>query len=354
MKYTLLYCSLALALSGLGGTASAQASPSSTEGVKPAQVVEAVIAQMNRHYVFPTVAKQVEVGLKRKLSAKAFDGVADGDALAAALTDELVKITGDKHIVVGYSADPRAPGGDAGPGGEEKAAMRELERQHNFGVERVERLPFNIGYIELQGFANLADAGDTLSAAMALVAHTEALIVDLRQNHGGEPSTVAFALSYLFDERTHLNDLHWREGGRIEQFWTHDWVPGKRFGQTKPVYVLISGDTFSGGEEFAYDLQNLKRATLVGEVTGGGANPGDLRPLTPHFEMFVPSGRAVNPVSQTNWEGRGVQPDIAVARTQALEVAQSRLLQRMLESEKDPRRQASLKKRLAELNVALK
>jgi len=349
MKPTFLHCGIALAVFCLCGATSTQAAQAPADGIKPPQVVEAVIGQMNRHYVFPEVAKKVEAGLKSKLSAKAFDKAADGEALAAALTDELVKLTGDKHIRVGYSAEPLPPNDGASPSAEEKAAMREMERQHNFGVERVERLPFNIGYVDLHGFAALADAGDTIAAAMSLVANTDALIIDLRQNHGGEPSTVAFALSYLFDERTHLNDLHWREGGRTEQYWTHDWVPGKRFGQSKPVYVLTSGNTFSGGEEFAYDLKNLKRATLVGEVTGGGANPGDMRRLTAHFEMFVPSGRAVSPITHTNWEGSGVQPDVMVNEARALDVAQSRLLQSMLEREQNPRRKASLQRRLDEL-----
>jgi hypothetical protein len=350
MKPTFLHCSVALAVFSLAGATSAQAAQTPADGVKPPQVVEAVIGQMNRHYVFPEMAKRVEAGLKSKLAAKAFDKAADGDALAAALTDELVKITGDKHIRVGYSAEPLPPSGDAGPSAEEKAAMREMERQHNFGVERVERLPFNIGYVDLHGFAALADAGDTIAAAMSLVANTDALIIDLRQNHGGEPSTVAFALSYLFDERTHLNDLVWREGGRTEQYWTHDWVPGKRFGQTKPVYVLTSGDTFSGGEEFAYDLKNLKRATIVGATTGGGAHPGSGRRLTDHFIAMVPSGRSISPITHGDWEGTGVVPDVAIEPEKALNKAQAIYLAEKLAATTDEQMRGDIQKRLAELN----
>lgn len=350
MKPTLVQWGIALAALGLACTASANTAQARADAVEPAQVVEAVVERMNRHYVFPEVARKVEVSLKSKLRSRAFDKAVDGVALAATLTDELVRISGDKHIRVDYSAAPLPPAG----GAEEKVASREMERQHNFGVERVERLPFNIGYVDLHGFATLTNAGDTIAAAMTLISNTDALIIDLRRNHGGEPSTVAFALSYLFDERTHLNDLHWRDGGRVEQYWTHDWVPGRRYGQSKPVYVLTSSITFSGGEEFAYDLKNLKRATLVGEVTGGGANPGDMHPLTAHFEIFVPSGRAVSPITHTNWEGRGVQPDVLVDAARALEVAQSRLLVGMLERETDPRRQASLQRRLDELAIALR
>lgn len=332
----------------LTGTALAHAAPAPSKP-EPALVVDAVIRQMNEHYVFPEVASKVEAGLRAKLRDRAFEAAATGEDLALQLTSELAALTHDKHIRVEYSEQALPPREDALPSAEEKAAFREMERQHNFGVERVERLPFNIGYVDLRGFAELADAGETIAAAMTLVAGTDALIVDLRHNHGGDPSTVAFALSYLFDQRTHLNDLYWREGARTQQFWTQEWVPGKRFGQSRPVYVLTSGQTFSGGEEFAYDVKNLKRATLVGEVTGGGANPGDNFRLTPHFEMFVPTGRAVSPVTHTNWEGVGVQPDVRVDADRALDRAQALALEKMLQGERDPRRQQSMQRRLQEL-----
>ena len=347
---TLRRCCVTIAALSLTHLAIAQSATPAAVKPQPSVLVDAVIQQMNSRYVHPEVAKAAEAALRAKLRAHAFDGAATGQALAEQVTDELVKVTHDKHIHVRYSEEPLPPRSDAQPSAEEKSALYEMERQHNFGVERVERLPFNIGYIDLQGFADLADAGDTFAAAMTTIAHTDALIVDLRQNHGGDPATVAFALSYLFDQRTRLNDLHWREGDRTEQYWTQDWVPGRRFGQKKPVYVLTSGQTFSGGEEFAYDLKNLKRAVLVGEVTGGGANPGDTYPLTPHFEMFVPTGRAVSPITHTSWEGTGVQPDVRVEAELALDKAQSLLLRQMLEREQSPRRKESLQRRLDTLD----
>jgi len=230
MKTFSLRCGLTLAALSLTHVAPAQAAPAKPE---VAPVADAVIEQMNSRYVYPEVAKTVEAGLRAKLRAQAFDGAATGQALAAQLTDELVRITHDKHIHIRFSEEPLPPRTDALPGAEEKAAMYEMERQHNFGVERVERLPFNIGYVDLHGFADLADAGETFGAAMTMIANTDALIVDLRQNHGGDPATVAFALSYLFDQRTRLNDLYWREEDRTEQYWTQDWVPGRRFGQKR-------------------------------------------------------------------------------------------------------------------------
>jgi C-terminal processing protease CtpA/Prc len=135
---------------------------------------------------------------------------------------------------------------------------------------------------------------------------------------------VALLTTYLFDqdqEIVHLNSLYWRQGNKTQQFWTLPYVPGSRFGSKKPVYVLTSNRTFSGAEEFTYNLKQLKRATIIGETTGGGANPGDWFSLTPHFAVFIPTGRAINPISQDNWEGVGVAPDIAVPREEAFDVA---------------------------------
>jgi C-terminal processing protease CtpA/Prc len=133
---------------------------------------------------------------------------------------------------------------------------------------------------------------------------------------------VAYLSSYLFDKRTHLNDLWTRRTGKTEEFWTRDTVPGRRFGGEKPVYVLTSAQTFSGAEEFTYNLKNLKRATIIGETTGGGAHPVNGHRIDEHFAIGVPFARAINPITHTNWEGVGVQPDISVPAADALATAQ--------------------------------
>jgi C-terminal processing protease CtpA/Prc len=315
-------------------------------------VIDHVIAEMNRRYVFPDVARQVESAMRQQQAAKAFDGISSGKEFADRLTQALQEVTHDKHVRVRHSEAPvpvRQEGDTDQPTAAELAMWRAHEEKRNYGVERVERLPGNIGYIDLRGFAPAALAGPALAAAMTLVAHTDALIVDLRRNGGGDPETVALVCSYLFDHRTHLNSLYFREGDRTEQFWTLEWVPGERYGQAKPVYVLTSGQTFSGAEEFAYNLRTQKRATLVGETTGGGANPGDLRRLSEHFEMFVPSGRAINPITNTNWEGVGVEPHVKTPAPQALAAAQALALKGLIEGEHDAVQRAALEARLEEL-----
>ncbi|MCA9296088.1 MAG: tetratricopeptide repeat protein, partial [Phycisphaerales bacterium] len=163
-------------------------------------------------------------------------------------------------------------------------------------------------------------ASETIAAAMQVLAHTDAVMFDMRQNGGGFPHTVRFLCSYLFDEPTHLNSLYFRQGDRTEEFWTLDDLPGTRMPEV-PVFVLTSAETFSGAEEFCYNLRTQERATLVGETTRGGANPGGLFDVNPQLEIFIPRGRAINPITGTNWEGTGVEPHIAVDAASALDKA---------------------------------
>jgi hypothetical protein len=174
-------------------------------------------------------------------------------------------------------------------------------------------------------------AAEPAAAAMNFLANTDALIIDLRQNGGGGPQSVVLLCSYLFDKKpVHLNDLYWRKGNRTEEFWTLKEVAGKRY-LGRDVYLLTSRRTFSAAEEFAYDLQNLKRVTIVGERTGGGAHPGGGVPVAEHFVVFIPSGRAINPITKTNWEGIGVKPDVEVAADKALETAHQLAIKKLLE-----------------------
>jgi hypothetical protein len=156
--------------------------------------------------------------------------------------------------------------------------------------------------------------------------------------------------SYLFDEPTHLNDIHWRDGNRIEQFWTTQQVSGTRYGQHKLVYVLTSKRTFSAAEQFSYELKNLKRATIIGETTGGGAHANTLRRLNSHFAVSVPNGRAISPITKTDWEGVGVVPNVNVPAQNALNVAQAMALSKLIQLEKNKLRKDKLRKRLDEIN----
>ena len=220
--------------------------------------------------------------------------------------------------------------------------------QINCGFVKVEELAGNVGYVKFNMFADPEVCGPTATAAMNFVANSDALIVDLRDNGGGDPKMVAYICSYLFSKRTHLNDLWTRKTNATEEFWTSD-VPGRRLADDRPVYVLTSRRTFSGAEEFTYNLKNLKRATIVGETTGGGANPGGPERVGEHFELFVPSGRAINPITKTNWEGTGVEPDVQVAEADALGTAHAMALEKIVAKTTDARRKEALQDALANL-----
>jgi C-terminal processing protease CtpA/Prc len=189
--------------------------------------------------------------------------------------------------------------------------FRAFMERHNCGFEKVERLDGNIGYVKFNSFGDPRVCGPTATAAFGFLAHVDAIIFDLRDNGGGDPSMVQYVASYLFAARTHLNDLWVRKSGKSTEYWT----------KPEPAFVLTSARTFSGGEEFTYDLKSLKRATIVGEATGGGAHPVSPHRLDDHFAIGVPFARPINPITKRDWEGTGVAPDVKVAADQALDVA---------------------------------
>ena len=291
-------------------------------------VIEGASAQLDSFYVFPEVAKRISDSLRARNRRGAYDAYTKKMTFAAKLNDELRELSRDKHMEFHYSARPFMPRPMNAPAPRDPvpgAISRDQADLMNCGFVKVEQLEGNVGYVKFDGFFDVDMCGETASAAMTFVAGTRALIVDLRENGGGSPAMVSYVSSYLFSRRTHLNDIWNRRTGRTEEFWTRDSVPGRRFGGEKPVFVLTSANTFSGAEEFAYNLKALKRATIVGEVTGGGAHPVGPRPVGDDFVIAVPHSRAINPITHTNWEGVGVEPDIKVPAADALAAAIKRL-----------------------------
>jgi len=287
------------------------------------EVLEACATALERGYIFEEVAARMAQDLRDREARGAYEGFTSSAAFARQVTEDLQSVSHDKHLRLFYRNDGGTEHAGASSGSAEEMARRaRMQREVNYGFERVERLDGNVGYLELRMLASTSPrAQEVAAAAMTFLAETDALIIDLRRNGGGSPHMVAYLSSYLFDQRTHLNDLYWRERGRTDEFWTQEAVAGRRFGSTKPVFVLTSHSTFSGAEELAYNLQSLKRATIVGETTGGGAHPGGEERVGEHFVLWIPRGRAINPVTKRNWEGTGVAPDVAVPADAALEKA---------------------------------
>jgi len=283
-----------------------------------ARVIDGALADLNEFYVYPDVARKMEEAVRARQKSGAYDSITDGDAFATALTDTMREVSHDKHLRVNYSLAP-LPKQEPGAGPDAAQMRRQMERM-NCGFEKAEHLAPNIGYLKFNMFADPEVCGATASAAMNFLINVDAVIIDMRENGGGDPRMVAYVSSYLFDKRTHLNDLYNRKEDKTEEFWTREDVPGKKLAG-KPVFVLTSSRTFSGAEEFTYNLKNLKRATIIGETTGGGAHPVSGHRIDDHFIIGVPFARAINPISKTNWEGTGVEPDVKVAAADALETA---------------------------------
>lgn len=198
----------------------------------------------------------------------------------------------------------------------------------NCGFDKVEVLAGNVGYLKFNMFADPEVCGLTATAAMNFLANVDAIIIDLRENGGGDPRMIALISSYLFSKPTHLNDLWERKTDSTQQYWTLPYVPGKRL-DSKPAFVLTSKRSFSGAEEFTYNLKNLKRATIIGETTGGGAHPVSGHRIDDHFMIGVPFARAINPISKTNWEGVGVEPDVKVPAAETLSTAQRLAMEKL-------------------------
>jgi hypothetical protein len=277
------------------------------------EVVESLLTLLSGQYVFPETAAAMDAAVRARFGDGAYDDVTDSDAFADRLTADLQAVSHDRHLRVRARVVPAA----ASAAGRPDAARA-------FG--RVEVLEGNIGYVEVLSFGYAANTVRTLVRdAMTKIAEADALIVDLRANGGGDPGFVALVSSYLFDDQpVHLNSLYFRPANRTTDFFTDPAVEGRKFGGTKPVYVLTSSRTFSAAEEFTYNLQSLGRAVIVGETTGGGAHPGGVSPLPYGMSVFVPSGRAINPITGTNWEGTGVVPEIDVPADRAFDEAVAR------------------------------
>jgi hypothetical protein len=286
-------------------------------------VLDGVESNLKESYVYPETAEKMNDDLQDRQKRGEFDAVTDGDVFAALLTKDLQAVSHDKHLHVDYSPYklPNRDNKNDEPTPEEKEMRRKQAERANCGFVKAEILTGNIGYLKFNFFANPEYCGATAIAAMNFLSHVDAIIFDLRDNGGGDPKMIALISTYLFNKPTHLNDLYNRKDDETTQYWTLPYVPGNRLPDA-PAFVLTSKMTFSGAEEFSYNLKNLKRATLIGETTGGGAHPVSGHRIDDHFMIGVPFARAVNPVSKTNWEGTGVTPDVLASSSEALDVAE--------------------------------
>lgn len=283
------------------------------------EVVQRLADLVEARYVYPDRGAEIAAILRRDAGRFPEE---DPEVFATALTERLRDLSGDGHFAVEY----RRPGADeAGDGADAAHMAAQLERWYgvgvNHGFESVRRLDQGVGYVDLRVFAPTDMGGDLMTGAMTLLAQSPALIIDLRRNGGGMGEMVQMLEAYILDRSVEVSGSYDRPSDTHTRAFTPSWVPGRRFGADKPVFILISNRTFSAAEAFAYDMQALGRATVVGEPSGGGAHPFKYRAITPDFILSLPEGRSINPITGKDWQGVGVQPDVAVEPERALDVA---------------------------------
>ena len=283
------------------------------------RVIDAAADLLAEHYLFPDVADTAAERIRTQHKRGAYRNITDGQILATRLTDDLREFSSDAHVAVDYSIKSI-------PLPESPARLRSGQARYlgsNCGFEKTEHFSPNIGYLKLDFFAEPAICGSAARAAMTLLSDRDAIIFDLRDNGGGVPRMAALISNYLFDQPTHLDDLYDRNHEVIEQFWAQPDALGAKKA-AKRIFVLTSNRTFSAAEAFVYDLKSLGRATLIGETTAGGAHTVASHRIDAHFAIRVPFGQFINPITRTNWERSGVQPDVKVRAANALDEALKR------------------------------
>jgi hypothetical protein len=310
------------------------------------KLADSLASLYERFYVFPDTGQKIAELLRKRNSEGAYDKIESPMELSAAFMSDINSITPDLHLSIRFNPElqQRLEAENLTDSTVDIQSELFLDdmRQNNFGFERVERLTGNIGYLDLRSFEPAEFAGPTAEAAMAFLANTDAIIFDLRQNGGGNPSMIQLIMSYLFEgDRLHFNSFYDRPTDSMTHWYTLPWVRGKRM-PTQEVYVLTSGNTASAAEEFTYNLKNMKRATIVGETTAGAAHPVNQFGFGQAMYARISVGRAINPYTNTNWEGTGIKPHIEVPVPQALNVAHLEALKHLAESVENPRRKAGI------------
>lgn len=300
--------------------------------------VDSISNKLLGFYIFPDVAEEMSDHIRENLKKGKYNSINNPNDFAYQLTADLLSISHDKHIHVDYDPEGIKAQNEVFT---LEDSLNYLQRyindikRDNFGFKELKILGGNIGYLDLRSFSDVEYAGPTAVSAMNFLSNSDAIIIDLRRNGGGSPAMIQLITSYLFNsDPVHLNNFYWRPNNETTQTWTLPYVQGTRVPNT-PVYLLTSNRTFSAAEEFSYNLKNLKRATIIGETTGGGAHPGGSVNATEKFSINIPSGRAINPITKTNWEGTGVTPHFEIPANQAFEFAQIKALETLIEENKN-------------------
>jgi tetratricopeptide (TPR) repeat protein len=299
------------------------------------QIIDESGTLLIKNYIYEDRAQKCTDYLKKQFDAGIYNALTHPRQFAEKLTADIYTILKDKHVRVVTVLPEEERLQKQNPMLSFLLPLYQTERQSG-GVAEVKIVTGNIGYLNLTSFEPLEISRPKIDAVMKLLAHVDALIIDLRENNGGNPATVQYLCSYFFEQNLLLNSFYWRRDDYTEDFWTLDQISGKKLPRL-PLFILTSHFTFSAAEEFTYDLKTRQRVTVIGEKTGGGANPGFTFQLNPRFNMFIPVGRAINPVTASNWEGVGIEPDVRIesAAAQGLALEKARQAARIYREKVD-------------------
>ncbi|HZQ42698.1 MAG TPA: S41 family peptidase [Acidobacteriaceae bacterium] len=318
------------------------------------EVINSLLKWIESDYILPEVGGQMAQAIRDHQARHEYDSITDGEQFARTLTQDLQAVSHDHHLGVDYSAEPVSAQPMGEPSMEDIRKFRLAGERRNFEYRKVEVLPGGVGLLQVDGFYPADYVREITAGAAGFLSHTDAVILDFRQNHGGMVDGPLLLQSYFFKEMTHISDSYNRAENTTRQFWTMPVVPGPSLAD-KDLFILTSHDTFSAPEAFAYDMQALGRAKIVGEVTGGGAHGTKPYRLSTHFIASIPFNRGINPITHTDYEGVGVKPDVQVSAGQALLTAHILALRGILaRTTVEPERKAELEKLIGDLEAKLK
>ena len=292
------------------------------------------IAQMLvEKYVLPDIGDEYAGYIMKKLAEGEFNTITNPYEFAEKLTSDIKQVKDDKHLKIKY--DPQAVKDMRNSekiSDEERERNRERwlrnERKKNFGFQEIKILAGNIGYLKLNQFAS-HHASETAVAALNFLANTDAIIIDIRNNGGGSSDMIQMIGSYFLEDQIQFSSIYNRAANKLHQIRSLPYVPGKRLLDTD-LYILISKNTFSAAEAFAYDMKHLKRATIIGEKSPGGAHITNSFVVNDYFIIYLPFAKAISPITNSNWEGEGVDPDIEVTEEEALHTAQRIIINNLM------------------------
>jgi len=334
-----------------GNVSSAQKLDAEAKGT----IVGEITRLIEEKYVFPDVAEKIAEDIRNRYGNKAYDHILTLPDFLQQLTKDLRSFNNDAHLGVIPRRGPIKEG--VSPEEMYKAFYLKRGPFQNYGFKKVERLLGNVGclvldefsYVEMEG-ENVG--GETARAAIQVLSSSYALIIDLRDNFGGREEMALLLLDYFFEKPVHLLSNRYR--GREEtEIWTRAEKAGGRLAEI-PLYVLTSRHTVSGGEMFAYVLKNRKRATIIGEKTRGSAHRTHLFSLKNHkIDVAIPVGTTIDPKTGTDWEGKGVEPDIDVPSAKAVDVAYKNALETIMQSDIDRSERYEMEWALMEVDARL-